>query len=84
MLRCIINPPLGSRNGDGLIDFDEFQKLNKRYPLILFPCFRLQSRIHKTTLSEKHWLKLAKRYCTQLKLQEYKVSFYGPVLSEVV
>ena len=40
-------------NGDGLIDFEEFEDLNRFYPLVLFPAFRLQDRIQKVTLGEK-------------------------------
>ena len=64
-------------NGDGLIDFDEFQTINKRYPLILFPCFRLQDKLQKSTLGEKHWLKLHRRYYQWLKLQIYKRKHNG-------
>ena len=34
-------------NDDGLIDFNEFMELDKRYPLVLFPAFRLQDRMTK-------------------------------------
>jgi len=40
-------------NDDGLIDFNEFMELDKRYPLVLFPAFRLQDRMMKKTLGEK-------------------------------
>ena len=40
-------------NDDGLIDFNEFMELDKRYPLVLFPAFRLQDRMTKKTLGEK-------------------------------
>ena len=33
------------QNDDGLIDFDEFQIINQRYPLVLFPAFHLQDRM---------------------------------------
>ena len=39
-------------NDDGLIDFKEFIELDRRYPLILFPAFRLQDRMQKMTLGE--------------------------------
>lgn len=65
------------RDGDGLLDFEEFQRVNIRFPLLLFPCFRLQDRIQKSTLTEKHWLQLAIRYCKQLKLIEYKRKHNG-------
>ena len=61
------------RDGDGLIDFEEFQHLNMRYPMLLFPCFRLQDRLQKATLGEQHWLLLHRRFYLWLKLQIYKV-----------
>merc|ERR1712139_250468 len=42
-------------NDDGLIDFSEFQELDRRYPLVLFPAFRLQDRMQKMTLGESGW-----------------------------
>lgn len=65
------------KNGDGLIDFDEFKALNRRYPLILFPCFRLQDKLQKRTLGEKAWHVLHQRYYQQLKLQIYKRKHNG-------
>jgi hypothetical protein len=56
-----------------VIDFDEFKILNKRYPMLLFPCFRLQDRMQKSTLGENHWHKLHKRLYERLKLENYQV-----------
>ena len=39
-------------NGDGLIDFVEFKTIYRRYPMILFPAFRLQDRMQKETLGK--------------------------------
>ena len=41
---------LNPRNDDGMIDFEEFQLLNRRYPSVLFPIFRLQDLLQKSTL----------------------------------
>ena len=57
----------------GVINFEEFQKLNIRYPMILYPCFRLQDRIQKATLGEAHWTEIHQRYCTFLSGEKYKV-----------
>lgn len=35
---------------DGLIDYEEFKMLNARYPIVLFPAFRLQDAIQVHTL----------------------------------
>lgn len=61
------------RNKDGVLDFDEFKILNKRYPMLLFPCFRLQDRMQKSTLGEGHWHKLHQRLCSRIKLEQYQV-----------
>ena len=37
-------------NDDGLIDYSEFLELDRRYPLVLFPAFKLQDCLQKHTL----------------------------------
>ena len=64
------------QNDDGLIDFDEFQDLNRHYPLVLFPAFRLQDRIQKVTLGEKGWVAVAKRCAKAKYILEY-MSLHG-------
>jgi hypothetical protein len=61
------------RNKDGVIDFDEFKNMNKRFPMLLFPCFRLQDRMQKATLGDSHWLSLHKRLYDRLKKENYQV-----------
>ena len=56
-------------NDDGLIDFYEFKELNKRFPLILYPAFRLQDSMQKFTLGEQNWAEIFKR------LQQSKTKF---------
>lgn len=34
-------------NSDGLIDFDEFRVMDKAFPLLLFPAFKLQDSLQK-------------------------------------
>ena len=48
-------------NGDGVIDFTEFKDLDKRFPLILFPIFRLQGKIQRITLGERNWVEINER-----------------------
>ena len=59
------------RNDDGLIDFDEFRELNRRYPLILFPAFRLQDRMQKGTLGERRWGGIMKQQQKNKMIEEY-------------
>lgn len=33
-----------------MIDFEEFSSMNKRYPSVLFPIFRLQDSMQRFTL----------------------------------
>jgi hypothetical protein len=51
--------------------------MNKRYPLLLFPCFRLQDRMQKSTLGEQHWLVLQKRLYKKLKIENYRKKHNG-------
>lgn len=39
-------------NDDGQLDFDEFRVANRRFPMMLFPAFRLQDNFRKKTLGE--------------------------------
>ncbi|CAN0524711.1 unnamed protein product, partial [Laminaria digitata] len=34
-------------NSDGLIDFDEFRAMDKAFPLLFFPAFRLQDSLQR-------------------------------------
>ncbi|KAF4134894.1 EF-hand domain pair [Phytophthora infestans] len=65
------------RNKDGVIDFEEFKNLNKRFPMLLFPCFRLQDRMQKATLGDNHWLQLHKRLYERLKSENYQRKHNG-------
>ncbi|KAG7392889.1 hypothetical protein PHYBOEH_006276 [Phytophthora boehmeriae] len=73
------------RNKDGVIDFEEFKVLNKRFPMLLFPCFRLQDRMQKSTLGDRHWLQLHKRLYQRLKTENYQRKHNGalPTLTVV-
>ena len=39
-------------NSDGLIDYPEFLAMERRFPMIMFPAFRLQDRLQKGSLGE--------------------------------
>ncbi|RHY22597.1 hypothetical protein DYB32_009453 [Aphanomyces invadans] len=65
------------RKNEGVIDFAGFDLLNRRYPMILFPCFRLQDRIQKATLGEAHWLRIHKRYYDMLKDEQFRKKHGG-------
>lgn len=42
-------------NGDGLIDFEEFIEMNKKYPTLTYLAFKLQDIMQKQTLGSKRW-----------------------------
>ncbi|CAK4659064.1 unnamed protein product [Aphanomyces euteiches] len=60
------------KKNDGVITFEGFDLLNRRYPMILFPCFQLQERIQRATLGEKHWLRIHERYYEALKDEQFR------------
>jgi Ca2+-binding EF-hand superfamily protein len=43
------------RNGDGKIDFKEFIEMNKEFPQLLFPAFRIQENMMEFTLGQQFW-----------------------------
>jgi hypothetical protein len=64
-------------NDDGLIDFNEFIELDRRYPLVFFPAFRLQDRMQRVTLGESAWLKIHEYILKTKRIQEYMDSHGG-------
>ena len=65
------------RNDDGLIDHDEFRELNKRYPLVLFPAFRLQDSMQKATLGEERWADVHRIMFKKRQVEEYRQTHSG-------
>lgn len=57
-------------NDDGLIDFEEFQNMNNRYPMILHPAFRMQDKLQKYTLGEDEWVRVMENINYWLKLKD--------------
>ena len=64
-------------NEDGLIDYSEFVELDRRYPLVLFPAFRLQDQMQKLSLGSTGWLIVQERYTKMKKIEEYKAAHGG-------
>ena len=64
-------------NDDGLIDFSEFQELDRRYPLVLFPAFRLQDRMQKMTLGESGWKGIMKDVTKAKLIADYRSAHGG-------
>lgn len=64
-------------NEDGLIDYSEFIELDRRYPLVLFPAFRMQDTMQTSSLGEKGWQKIIEGYKRNQDIEEYKAAHGG-------
>ena len=62
---------------DGLIDYGEFLEIERRYPLVLFPAFRLQDRMQKMSMGEKEWLEIVRSAAEEKRVEEYKATHGG-------
>lgn len=56
---------------DGLINYKEFVAIERRYPMILFPAFKLQDSMQRFSLGESTWLKILENYNHRKKAEEY-------------
>jgi len=64
-------------NEDGLIDYTEFIEIERRFPLILFPAFKLQDTMQKTSLGEREWVRIRENVTYLRKLNEYRANHGG-------
>lgn len=64
-------------NEDGLIDYSEFLEIDRRYPLVLFPAFRLQDVMQRNSLGERTWIKIIENYQEMKRIEEYKAKNNG-------
>jgi len=64
-------------NDDGLIDFDEFVEIDRRFPLVLFPAFRLQDRMQRMTLGAPEWKTINEAVVRCTRDQEYREKHNG-------
>ena len=64
-------------NEDGLIDYSEFLEIERRYPLVLFPAFRLQDTMQKNSMGELAWLEIISDYSENKRIEEYKATHGG-------
>jgi hypothetical protein len=69
-------------NEDGLIDYAEFVELDRRYPLILFPAFKLQDHLQKHTLGEHAWVGISEEYHKRKRIEDYKAAHGGKMPPE--
>lgn len=69
-------------NADGLIDFDEFKELNRRYPMLTFPIFRLQDQMQRKTLGQSRWTKILREKAKRERIEAYKLAHDGDMPPE--
>uniref|UniRef100_A0A7S2S8V8 EF-hand domain-containing protein n=1 Tax=Mucochytrium quahogii TaxID=96639 RepID=A0A7S2S8V8_9STRA len=66
-------------NDDGMIDFDEFKEINRRFPMLMFPAFRLQDQMQKCTLGSKRWTQILKYKAKRERIEAYMAAHDGEV-----
>ena len=64
-------------NQDGMIDYQEFLEVERRFPIVMFPAFRLQDTMQRGSLGEKAWLKIIENYNLEKKRDEYRRTHGG-------
>ena len=65
------------KNDDGLLDRDEFRDIDRRFPMMLFPAFRLQDRLQANTLGEKTWVRIIERLTWRDHADNYAAAHNG-------
>jgi Ca2+-binding EF-hand superfamily protein len=65
------------KNDDGLLDRDEFRDIDRRFPMMLFPAFRLQDRLQRNTLGDKTWIMVIERLAWNDHSDNYAASHNG-------
>jgi len=64
-------------NDDGIIDFNEFKALNSRFPMLMFPAFRLQDQMQRCTLGLRRWRKVLEYKAKREVIEAYKLANNG-------
>ena len=64
-------------NDDGLLDYREFKEINKDFPMVFYPAFRMQDKWHKCCLGEKFWVDVAINMQRRKYLEEYMLAHNG-------
>jgi hypothetical protein len=63
------------KNPDGMMDFRQFKNSNTRFPLTLFPAFRLQDKIRAKILGAATWLDISRRIEEEKEREIYRRKF---------
>lgn len=64
-------------NNDGVIDYNEFTTMERKFPMILFPAFRLQDSMQKYTLGENLWTKIIEQTVLEQRKLKYQDAHGG-------
>jgi len=64
-------------NGDGLIEMEEFMELNRKFPMLMFPAFRLQDVMQKKTLGIRRWTQILRERNKRQKIEQFKAENRG-------
>jgi len=64
-------------NEDGFIDYKEFVAICEKFPMIMYPAFRLQDNLQKKSLGEHTWLRVLQDYTARQRIHEYKLTHGG-------
>ena len=65
------------RNDDGLIDYEEFKQINRRFPMVLYPAFKLQNQMHLHVLGLDFWRNKMRQKRKEEQILEYQRSHGG-------
>jgi Ca2+-binding EF-hand superfamily protein len=68
-------------NSDGLIDFDEFCELSRRYPMMLYPAFRLQDNM-QALVGRRRWTAALRYKARRERIEEFKLAHHGELPPE--
>lgn len=64
-------------NQDGMIDYREFCEMERKFPMIFYPAFRLQDTMQKNTLGETEWNYVLQNYAHNQAVEEYRDTHGG-------
>ena len=59
------------QNDDGLLDFNEFKLINKAFPMVFYPAFKMQQMFQQQVLGEKWWTGLRERMHEKKMIEDY-------------
>ncbi len=68
-------------NSDGLIDFDEFCELNRRFPMMFYPAFQLQDNLQKL-VGRGRWTAALRYKARRERIEEFKLAHHGELPPE--